>query len=127
MIRGWAMRAPVPSGGVYKLCEHMFPAVIEQRSSSVADERGAAGSLRRRWAARAWDVLDVAVAALTLEDDYDVDWGLPAEFDRSRPSVRREPEPEPRRGARACEARPPRPLPGSCRDARRPSAHSGAR
>lgn len=64
---------------------------------------------KSRWGfgERMRDVLDVAVALLTLEDDYDVDWELPEDFEEALATGA-----EPRR--------PERPLRGQ--ESRRPGA-----
>jgi hypothetical protein len=90
----------------------MFPVVIERSLPTSTDVRSR-GRRRRRWAERAWDTFGLAVAVLTLEDDFDdLDWDLgDDEADRSR--RRRMSDP------RACETRPIRPAQPHCPDARR--------
>jgi hypothetical protein len=92
----------------------MFPAAIEQPFPSRADARSR-GTRRRRWAERAWDTLGFAVAALTLEDDFDdLDWDL-GDGDGSVRPLRRVAD-----DTRACEARPARPSQPHCPNGPRP-------
>ncbi len=90
----------------------MFPRTLDlelNAASAPAPTQPRRVALRARIAERAWDAVDLAAAVLTLRDDYDADWDLPAEFGRPSDAAR----------GRSCQGRPRRPPPAACPDAHR--------